>query len=428
MAARRHGDLGELARRGAVEFHVPARHHRVELRRSDRTGRHLELADQAELRHLLHARADPAAGVAGAAERQQHMVADAGADRGDGALDRGDRAGASHRRGRRKAQVGNAEIGDEVLGHRAALAIRDHAIDVGRLEAGILDRAQRRLELEGQRRAIGAAHVLGLADAGDGSYFAQGHGCTPRTAATQVMGFAVALPILRRGRCKIVGWVERQRNPSSPRSRCPSQVTPHRSRSAAGPRAYVPAPVRRQRPAAARSSAMPRASRCSRADTATIDGIAEHRAAEHRAVNTHLMRAPGTRQEFQPRQFIRAPRHAPLGDGCLAGGILHHVPAVPRAPPRERHIDRAMLRLTDRRARRPSRSCAPGRPRIPPERQAVPTGATPPTDSPTCPRPAGAPAMAPICAATAAGNQSSALGPPRGPGCTGSPGGLSSTT
>ena len=54
---------------------------RVELRRRDRTGRHLELADQAELRHLLHARADPAAGVAGAAKRQQHMVADAGADR-----------------------------------------------------------------------------------------------------------------------------------------------------------------------------------------------------------------------------------------------------------------------------------------------------------------------------------------------------------
>ena len=202
MAARRHGDLGELARGGAVEFHVPARHHRVELRRRDRTGRHLELADQAELRHLLHARADPAAGVAGAAERQQHMVADAGADRGDRALDRGDRAGASHRRRRRKAQVGNAEIGDEVLGHRAALAIRDHAIDVGRLEARILDRAQRRLKLEGQRRAIGAAHVLGLADAGDGSYFAQGHGCTPRTAATHMMGFAVALPILRTGRCR----------------------------------------------------------------------------------------------------------------------------------------------------------------------------------------------------------------------------------
>ena len=111
---------------------------------------------------------------------------------------------APHRRGRRKAEVGNAEIGDEVLGHRAALAIGNHAIDVGRLEARILDRAQRRLKLEGQRCAIGATHVLGLADAGDGCYFAQGHGCTPRTAATQVMGFAVALPILRRARCQIV--------------------------------------------------------------------------------------------------------------------------------------------------------------------------------------------------------------------------------
>ncbi len=63
---------------------------------------------------------------------------------------------------------------------------------------------------------------------------------------------------------------------------------------------------------------------------------------------------------------------------------------------------------TDRRARRPSRSCAPVRPRIPPARQAVPTGAAPPTDSPTCPRPAGAPATAPLCAATAAGTS-----PPR---------------
>ena len=61
VPAGRHRDLAELATGGPVELHVPACHRRVELRRSDRPHRHLELADDAELRHLADAGADPAA-------------------------------------------------------------------------------------------------------------------------------------------------------------------------------------------------------------------------------------------------------------------------------------------------------------------------------------------------------------------------------
>ena len=141
------GDLGELAAGGAVQLHVAARHRGVELGWGDGTGRHLELADHVELRHLRDARADAAAGIAGAAEREQHMVADAGSDRGDGALDGGDRAGPAHRRGGGEAQVGDAEIGDEVLGDRAG-GVGDDAVDVARAQSGVGDGVQRGFQLQ----------------------------------------------------------------------------------------------------------------------------------------------------------------------------------------------------------------------------------------------------------------------------------------
>jgi hypothetical protein len=157
---------------------MPARHHGIELRRGDRARRHLELADDAELRHLLHPGADAPAREAGAAEGDQHMVADAGIDDRQRALDRGDGRGAAHRRGGREAQVLDAEIGDEVLGDRA-VAVGDHAVDVAGLQAGILDGVQRRLQLQGQRAPVGAAHVACFADAGDGARLAQGHVFSP---------------------------------------------------------------------------------------------------------------------------------------------------------------------------------------------------------------------------------------------------------
>ena len=55
VLARVDGDLGEVARRRAVELHVAARALGVELRRREHADRHLEFAGQGELRHLLQA-------------------------------------------------------------------------------------------------------------------------------------------------------------------------------------------------------------------------------------------------------------------------------------------------------------------------------------------------------------------------------------
>src|SRR5262249_42053068 len=81
----RHGDLAELARRGPVELHVAAGQRRVELRRRQRPYRHLELADDAELRHLANTGADPAARGAVTAEWDQDVTANAGSDHREGA-------------------------------------------------------------------------------------------------------------------------------------------------------------------------------------------------------------------------------------------------------------------------------------------------------------------------------------------------------
>ncbi len=148
VPAGRHGDLAELATGGPVELHVTAGHWRVELRRSDRPHRHLELADDAELRHLADTGADPAARGAVAAERDQDVTADAAHDHRDRALHGGDRAGAAHGGGRREAEVRNAEVGDEVLRHHAARSVDDDSVDVRRRQSGIGDGLERGLHLE----------------------------------------------------------------------------------------------------------------------------------------------------------------------------------------------------------------------------------------------------------------------------------------
>ena len=61
----------------------------IELSRSDLAERHLELADSPELWQLLHTAADAGAGIAVAADRDQHMVGDAGDDGADRELHRG---------------------------------------------------------------------------------------------------------------------------------------------------------------------------------------------------------------------------------------------------------------------------------------------------------------------------------------------------
>ena len=108
VLARRHRDLGELARRRAVEFHVPARpRRRAAPARSCRTASRTRR--QRELRHLLQRASIRRAGVAGAAERQQHVVADAGAT----AIARTGsrrRARAAHRREQRQRRSGMPKL------------------------------------------------------------------------------------------------------------------------------------------------------------------------------------------------------------------------------------------------------------------------------------------------------------------------------
>ncbi len=165
VLARDDGDFGEVTRRRAVEFHVAARALGIELGRREHADRRLELGGQGELRELLQARADPGAGIAGAADRDQHVIAHAGRDRHRRGLDGGDAGGAAHRHEHRQLEIGQAEIGDEILGDAGAREIGHDAVDVARAEAGVGDGGQARLELQCEPALGRAARVGGFADA-----------------------------------------------------------------------------------------------------------------------------------------------------------------------------------------------------------------------------------------------------------------------
>ena len=156
MLAGLHRDLGEVARRRAVELHVSPRALGVELRRREHADRRLELGGERELRELLQAGRDAGAGIAGAADRDQHVLADAGRHGHRRALDRGDAGRPAHRHEQRQREIGQAEIGDEILGDAAAGEIGNDAVDVCGLEARILDRLQAGLELQRQKLRLGA--------------------------------------------------------------------------------------------------------------------------------------------------------------------------------------------------------------------------------------------------------------------------------
>ena len=97
MLARDHGHFGEVARRGAVERHMASRALGIKLGRREHADRRLELGGQRELRELLQARRDAGARIAGAADRDQHVVADTRSHRHRRTLDRGYASGAAHR-------------------------------------------------------------------------------------------------------------------------------------------------------------------------------------------------------------------------------------------------------------------------------------------------------------------------------------------
>ena len=168
VLARHYRDLREMPFRGAVERHVPARTGGVELRRGEDADRRLELGGQCELRELLQAGADPRTRVAGAADGDQHVIAHARGHRHGRALDGRHAGGAAHRHEQRELEVGQAEIGDEVLGDASTREVGDDAVDVARAEAGIGNGGKARLELQCQRTLVRAARVGGLANAADG--------------------------------------------------------------------------------------------------------------------------------------------------------------------------------------------------------------------------------------------------------------------
>src|SRR5580704_4694826 len=60
---------------------------------------------------------------------------------------------------------------------------------------------------------------------------------------------------------------------------------------------------------------------------AAISDIADHRAAEQRAMHPHLMGAAGTRPELEPGAAVGGAQHAIIGDRRLAGRVDYHVPA-----------------------------------------------------------------------------------------------------
>ena len=133
----------------------------------------LELRRQGELRELLQARADACAGIAGAADRDQHVLADAGGHGHRRGLDGGDTGGAAHRHEHRELQIGQAEIGYKILGDAAAREVGHHAVDVARAQPRIGDGGQARLELQRQPALRRAARISGFADATDGSLLSQ---------------------------------------------------------------------------------------------------------------------------------------------------------------------------------------------------------------------------------------------------------------
>ena len=112
-----------------------------------------------ELRHGGHPGRDRASPNSRAADGQQHIAAKAGRHGDRRRLDGRNATGPAHRRGGRKGHVLQAEIGDEVLGDGRARGIGQEAVDILRLQARILYRAQRRLQLQRQRAPVRAAPV-----------------------------------------------------------------------------------------------------------------------------------------------------------------------------------------------------------------------------------------------------------------------------
>ena len=100
------------------------------------------------------------------AQRHEDVIADAAGDRHRSVLQRRRRAGAAHVDGGRIAQHVDAEVGGHFLRCRVDRR-RNHAVDVGRRQPRVSDRAARCLEHHVNRGPFRAFHKVRFADAGN---------------------------------------------------------------------------------------------------------------------------------------------------------------------------------------------------------------------------------------------------------------------
>ena len=167
-------DGGDLLRPGAVIVHV------THERRAEHLSRALP-AIRAAVQHVArHRRRCSRPGAADAHLREavhgaedRHRLAHAGLDEAHRHPDQrlGRRAAAEHVHVEVEP---HAEIaGDERREHRIPRLVRQHPVDVGRLEPRVFDRVAHRPGGERARRPPRAAHVVGLADPDDRVFVAQ---------------------------------------------------------------------------------------------------------------------------------------------------------------------------------------------------------------------------------------------------------------
>ena len=112
------------------------------------------------------------------------MIRDTGGNGHRRALQRRDSTCATHRHMRRVTQIAQTEIRDEIFGQRVAKTVRDRAVDVFGILAGIGDCSQCCFEGQPQRALVGFARVARLADAGNRAAIAQSGHERPATGSS----------------------------------------------------------------------------------------------------------------------------------------------------------------------------------------------------------------------------------------------------
>ncbi len=216
VLAHRHRDRAELLRRGAELVHVAARHEREPLRRRREPVRDVVVARDRPSRNGREVGGDPFpgahAGIAVPAGGQEHVVGDARDHGARGGLQRSDRRRAAHVHGRREAEILDAEVRRELFG-RAEAGKRHDAVDLLDGDAGIRDRVDRRLQLDGEltQSGAGGAAVRGFTDSDDAGAVFEAHAIGVTSARRGWHRYMKPLPS-----ASAAGWRSSGRTPCRP--------------------------------------------------------------------------------------------------------------------------------------------------------------------------------------------------------------------